>query len=168
MKFCLLGCISYLMVDKPMICPQGCNLLFKLKLKGLIYDLVEHNCFEVEIKFINKGDVGNAIVNTQRSTAFEYFDSFKSTNRCILAVIALSDCQEVMAARKHLLVHWMQRKQQKQFGTLHLQWHSHCPLTKSLLHIFLKPTTKEWTPSMPKLADKAKYFVWFLNKIGCS
>ena len=41
---------------------------------------------------------------------FGYFDSMKSTDRYILAVVALSDCQEVMAARKHLLVHCMWRK----------------------------------------------------------
>ena len=41
---------------------------------------------------------------------FGHFDSMTSTDRCILAVVALSDCQEVMAARIHLLVHRMQRK----------------------------------------------------------
>ena len=41
---------------------------------------------------------------------FGYFESMKFTDRCILAVVALSDCQEVMAAKIHLLVNWMQRK----------------------------------------------------------
>ena len=41
---------------------------------------------------------------------FGYFDSMKSTYKCIVAVVALSDCPEVMAARIHLLVHWMWSK----------------------------------------------------------
>ena len=39
-----------------------------------------------------------------------YLYSMKFTDRCIIAVVSLSDCQEVMAATIHLLVHWMRRK----------------------------------------------------------
>ena len=56
-----------------------------------------------------------------------YFDSMKSTDRCIIAVVALRDCQEVMAARIHLLVHWMGRKYLKQFCSMYLKWHSQRP-----------------------------------------
>ena len=54
-----------------------------------------------------KGDIGNAIVNILRKTDF---DSMTFTNRCILAVVALTDSQDVVAARIHLLVHWLRRK----------------------------------------------------------
>ena len=51
----------------------------------------------------DKGGVGKYI----EENWFDYFDTMKSTNRCILAVEALSDCQEFMADRIHLLVNWM-------------------------------------------------------------
>ena len=34
----------------------------------------------------------------------------KSTDRCILALVALSDCQDVMAAQIHILAYWMSKK----------------------------------------------------------
>ena len=53
---------------------------------------------------------GKLIWEYIEENSFGYFDSMKFTNRCIFAVVALSDCQEVMAARIHLLVHWMRIK----------------------------------------------------------
>ena len=49
------------------------------------------------------------------------------TDRGILAVVALSDWQEVMAARIHLLVLWMRRKKLKLFCSTYLHWHSQPP-----------------------------------------
>ena len=63
-----------------------------------------------KIKNNSKGDVGNANVKYIEKNWFGYFDSMKFSDRCILAVVALSDCQDVMAAQLHLLVHWMWRK----------------------------------------------------------
>ena len=44
-----------------------------------------------------------------------YFPSMQFTNRDHLAVVALSDCQDIIAARSSVLVHWMRRKKLKQF-----------------------------------------------------
>ena len=51
----------------------------------------------------------------------------KFTNKCILAVVAWSDCQDVMAARIHLLVLWIWRQKLNQFCSMYLQWHSQLP-----------------------------------------
>ena len=51
---------------------------------------------------------------------FGYFDSMKLTNMCILAVVALSEGQKFMAARIHLLLHWMQINSWSCFAL----WHS--------------------------------------------
>ena len=49
---------------------------------------------------------------------FSHFLSMQLINRCNLAMVALKDCQGAMVARGHLLIHWMQRKQSKQFSSM--------------------------------------------------
>ena len=56
----------------------------------------------------------------------------KSTDRCILAVLALMDCQEVMAARIHLLVHWMRRKSCSRFALCIYNGIPNVPLAKGI------------------------------------
>ena len=59
----------------------------------------------------------------------------KSTDRSILAAVALSYCQEVMAARIHLLVHWMLRKLLKQFCSMYFNGIPNVPLLQSKVHL---------------------------------
>ena len=63
------------------------------------------------------------------------FDSMKFSDRCFLAVVALSDFQEVMAARIHLLVHCMWKKKLKQFCSIYLQWHSQRPSCNEISYL---------------------------------
>ena len=39
-------------------------------------------------------------------------------------MVALSDCQEALVARRHMLAHLMRRKQLKQFFSMYLEYHS--------------------------------------------
>ena len=54
-------------------------------------------------------DVTDRQTNWQTS-GHRYFLSMQCTNRWLLAVVALTSCQEGMAARWHLLIHWFPRK----------------------------------------------------------
>ena len=49
------------------------------------------------------------------------------TDRGILAFVAMSDCQEVMAVRIHLLDLWVRGEYLKQFCSMYLHWHSQPP-----------------------------------------
>ena len=53
--------------------------------------------------------------------SFNNFFSMQSTNSGQLAVVAFFYCQEVMAARSHLSVHWMRRKELTQLFFMYLQ-----------------------------------------------
>ena len=51
---------------------------------------------------------------------FSYFLCKQFINRGHLAVVAISDCQEVIVPRKLLFVYWMGRKKLKQFSFTYL------------------------------------------------
>ena len=50
------------------------------------------------VKLLNR-DAKNTILNTQNKAALDIFFCMQRTNSCHLAVVALSECQEVMEAR---------------------------------------------------------------------
>ena len=82
-----------------------------------------------------------------------------STNRCIHAVVALSDCQEVMAERIHLLIHWMRKKLLKQFCSTYLQWHSQQPPSSFIFVTFCAPWIKF---SIVSVMSSAKPYICIL------
>ena len=59
-----------------------------------------------------------------KQNCFTYFLSMQYTNRCHLAIVALSAGQKAMLARRHLLIHWIKRKHLNNFSSLYLEYNS--------------------------------------------